>query len=99
MPPKVGLDYNAPLLTLAAYSVMQTTVDPFYTSLQDGAYAKVKPTGLPCDAAIKQGCPAPKLSPGARVAMALSITIVGVILIGMIVYWYYLGQKHKRNTF
>lgn len=78
---------------------MQTTVDPFYTNLQDGAYAKVKPTGLPCDAAFRNGCPAPKLSPGARVAMALGITIVGVILIGMTIYWYLLGQRYKKATF
>jgi endoglucanase len=92
----VALDYNAPLLTLAAYSVMQTTVDPFYTRLEAGAYANVKPKGLPCDAVFKQGCPPPRLSPGARVAMALGITIVGVILIGMTVYWYLLGQRYKK---
>ncbi|KAF9451625.1 glycoside hydrolase family 9 protein [Macrolepiota fuliginosa MF-IS2] len=94
---EVGLDYNAPLLALAAYNTMQTTVDPFYTSLKAGAY--VKPAGFPCDAVFSQGCPSPKLSPGARVAMAIGITIVGLILIGLVAYWYYLGQKHKRNTF
>lgn len=93
------MDYNAPLLTLAAYSVMQTTVDPFYTNLQDGAYAKVKPTGMPCDAVFNQGCPPPRLSPGARVAMALGITIVGVILVGLAVYWYLLGQRQKKATY
>jgi len=96
---KVALDYNAPLLALAAYSVMQTTVDPFYTALEDGAYARVKPKGQPCDAVFNEGCPSPRLSPGARVAMALGITIVGVILIGMTVYWYLLGQRYKKVTY
>ncbi|KAF5364025.1 hypothetical protein D9756_000516 [Leucocoprinus leucothites] len=94
---EVALDYNAPLLALAAYSVLQTTVDPFYTNLKDGAYEKVKPKGQPCDAAIDQGCPPPRLSPGARVAMALGITIVGVILIGLTIYWYWLGQRQKKQ--
>ncbi|KXN86389.1 Endoglucanase E-4 [Leucoagaricus sp. SymC.cos] len=96
---EVGLDYNAPLLTLAAYSVMQTTIDPFYTSLKDGAYTKAKPKGLPCDAVFNQGCPPHRLSLGARVAMALGITIVGVVLMGLTVYWYLLRRRHKKVAY
>ncbi|KAG5340990.1 hypothetical protein C0989_012364 [Termitomyces sp. Mn162] len=42
---EVALDYNAPLLTLAAMHVVNDTTDPFFTSLEIGAYGKVQPKG------------------------------------------------------
>jgi endoglucanase len=89
------LDYNAPFLTLAAYNVMQATADPFYTSLQDGAYAKVKPTGQPCDAAIQTGCPKHRLNHGARIAIAVILTIVSLIIVGSIGYCFFWPKRKK----
>lgn len=47
---EVAIDYNAPLLTLAAWKVATDGNDPFYTRLQDGAYAANRPPGTsrPC---------------------------------------------------
>jgi endoglucanase len=95
---QVGLDYNAPFLTLAAYNVMQATSDPFYTSLQDGAYARVKPTGQPCDAAIQTGCPHHGLSHGARIAIAVIVTIIGLGIVGLIGYCFF-GPKRRKVTY
>ncbi|KAG8806506.1 hypothetical protein FRC19_007223 [Serendipita sp. 401] len=47
---EVALDYNAPLLTLVAWKVATDGNDPFYTRLQEGAYAANRPDGTsrPC---------------------------------------------------
>lgn len=36
---EIAIDYNAPLLTLAAYHVMTSDRDPYYTSLAEGSYS------------------------------------------------------------
>ena len=80
---QVALDYNAPFLTLAAYSVLNSTDRPFFTSLGPGAYESVKPSGTPCDAVFS--CRAGRhLSEGGKIAMAVAITVVGLIIIGLI---------------
>ncbi|KIK08366.1 glycoside hydrolase family 9 protein [Laccaria amethystina LaAM-08-1] len=84
---EVALDYNAPMLTLAAMHVLADTNDPYYTSLKAGAYDKVKPQGFPCDPVFSQGCQGPHLSKSGLIAMALVITVVGLIILGLAVYY------------
>ncbi|EAU84918.1 9 glycosyl hydrolase [Coprinopsis cinerea okayama7 len=95
---EVALDYNAPLLTLTAMHVVAGTEDPFYTSLKEGAYEKVKPDGLPCDAAIEEGCKGPKLSKKAQIAMGVTLTIVCLVVFGLSGYWIWLVQRRKNTT-
>lgn len=71
------MDYNAPLLTLAAMHIVDDTTDPFYTSLGPGAS---KPS-RPCDAA--DGCspsPAPpSVSSGAKIAIPVVATWLALV--------------------
>ncbi|CAK5275709.1 unnamed protein product [Mycena citricolor] len=82
---EVALDYNAPMLTLAAMHAANDTADPYFTRLQAGAY--VKPGGSPCDSAISGGCGGPHLSKGAIIAMAVVLSVVGVVILGLLI-WY-----------
>ncbi|KAK7470799.1 hypothetical protein VKT23_002217 [Stygiomarasmius scandens] len=93
---EVALDYNAPMLTLAAMHVLNDTNDPFYTSLQAGAYAQVKPQGRPCDDAIQDGCSGPGLSTGAKVAIAVVISVVGLVIFGLLA-WYIWTVRSRRT--
>lgn len=76
------------MLTLAAMHVLNDTSDPFFTALKAGAYDKVRPQGLPCDAAFPTACPGPSLSKGGRIAMGVVVTVVGLLLIGLL-SWYF----------
>ncbi|KAF5388139.1 hypothetical protein D9615_000265 [Tricholomella constricta] len=84
---EVALDYNAPMLTLAAMHVLNGTDDPFFTSLEVGAYEKVRPKGQPCDAAFHNACAGPQLSTDGKIAMGIIITVVGLFITGLLV-WY-----------
>ncbi|KAJ7499052.1 glycoside hydrolase family 9 protein [Mycena latifolia] len=84
---EVALDYNAPMLTLAAMHVINDTNDPFFTSLQAGAYDKVRPSGQPCDAAISDGCIGSTLPKRALIALAVILSVVGAVILGLTV-WY-----------
>jgi len=79
--------------------VLSDTKDPFFTSLLAGAYDKVKPMGGPCDAVFNEGCDNPHLSKKATLALALIITIVGLILVGLST-WYIvlLIRKPARSS-
>lgn len=81
----MALDYNAPMLTLIAMHILNDTTDPFFTSLKAGAYDQVRPKGTPCDEAYP--CAGRGLSSGARIAIAVAVTIVGLAIIGLVV-WY-----------
>ena len=83
-----ALDLNAPLLTLAALHVMNDSSDPFYTRLQAGAYAAVKPSGTPCDDAFP--CHSHGLSKGAKIA------IVVVVIITALLLFYYIFQRQFK---
>lgn len=89
----MALDYNAPMLTLTAMHVLNETKDPFYTSLEAGAYDKVRPSGTPCDEVF----PCSGLSKGARIGIAVSVTVVGLFIIGLLL-WYMrtLFSRRKR---
>ena len=90
--PKIAMDYNAPLLTLAAMHASNDTTDPFYTSLKAGAYASKKPSGHPCDPVYH--C-APPLGKGAKIAIGVIITIVGLVIIGGIAY---MVVRYRRRS-
>ncbi|KAF5321674.1 hypothetical protein D9619_000754 [Psilocybe cf. subviscida] len=102
---EVALDYNAPMLTLAAMHVSTVTEDPYFTRLAAGAYDKVRPKGSPCDAAIDDGCHAGRLSKKATLAMAVTLTVVGLVIVGLSA-WYlillvrpsHLGLQAFKNT-
>jgi len=63
--------------------VLNDTADPFYTSLKAGAYASNKPSGHPCDPVYS--C-SPSLSKGAKIAIAVVVTVVGLAIFGGIAY-------------
>ncbi|KAJ7086757.1 glycoside hydrolase family 9 protein [Mycena epipterygia] len=87
---QVALDYNAPMLTLAAMHVLNDTNDPFFTSLQAGAYDKVRPSGQPCDAAISTGCGGPTLPRAALIALAVILSVVGAVILGLTLWYLWL---------
>jgi len=90
---EVAIDYNAPLLTLAAMHVLNDTADPFYTSLKAGAYASKQPRGHPCDPVYDCG---PSLGTGAKIAIAVVVTVVGLLIFGAIIFMvirYRRGEK------
>jgi len=94
---EVAIDYNAPMLTLAAMHSFDDTSDPFYTSLQAGAYDKVRPQGQPCDAAIQAGCSNSQLSKGAKIAIAVVVTVVGLLVIGGATWFLCLLRSKKKK--
>ncbi|KAH7887884.1 glycoside hydrolase family 9 protein [Phlebopus sp. FC_14] len=94
-----ALDYNAPMLTLAAMHVLNDTTDPFYTSLQPGAYDSKKPQGMPCDAAYTDGCGGPQLSQNAQIAMGVVVGLAGVIIFSLIGWWGWLCYRGGYDPF
>ncbi|KZT20773.1 glycoside hydrolase family 9 protein [Neolentinus lepideus HHB14362 ss-1] len=91
---EVALDYNAPLLTLAAAHVMNDTSDPYYTTLQVGAYSK--PKYHPCDAVFS--C-TPSLSTGAKIAMGVCLGATGLVIAGLTGYWLYLNLGNRFPSY
>jgi len=91
---EIAIDYNAPLLTLAAMHVSNDTADPFYTSLKAGAYASNRPSGHPCDPVYD--C-APSLSTGAKIAIGVVVTVVGLAIFGGIIYAF-LRYRSRRGS-
>lgn len=83
---QVALDYNAPMLTLAAMHVMNDTSDPYFTSLKAGEYQKNKPQGTPCDAAFNN-CETHNLPTGAKIAIAVVVGVVGLVIVGLGIAW------------
>ncbi|KAI0265157.1 family 9 glycosyl hydrolase [Gloeopeniophorella convolvens] len=90
---EVALDYNAPLLTLAAAHALSDTADPFYTRLQPGAYAAARPGGTPCDPAFP--CHHGGLSTGAKAAIGVVVSLVGLALIGLGA-WYVRRRRARK---
>jgi endoglucanase len=69
------------MLTIAAVHVIYDSNDPYFTILQPGEYAKVKPSGVPCDAAFN--CYPPHLSEAGTIALAVVITVVGLVIVSL----------------
>lgn len=97
---EVALDYNAPLLAIAAENIISNTADPFYTALQAGAYQSQGPKKgtHPCDAAFPCGRRS-GLSVAAEIVVAVVTTIVGLGIIAAFVYIYWFRGRYKRGTF
>ncbi|KAH8106069.1 family 9 glycosyl hydrolase [Cristinia sonorae] len=98
---EVALDYNAPLLSLVAYTIANETMasqDPWYTRLEVGSYQKVRPKGYPCDAAVRQGCKNRGFSRTGKIVMAVIVTVVGLIVVGMGSYWLFLAYRSGSGT-
>ncbi|CAE6408111.1 unnamed protein product [Rhizoctonia solani] len=92
---EVALDYNAPLLTIAAASVMTEAEDPYFTRLQEGAYASVKPSGMPCDAMYPCKGGRGGLSRAGTIALAVVLSVVGLLIVLALLYLF-LVNKRKR---
>lgn len=95
---EVALDYNAPLLSLVAYAIMNQTLaaqDPYYTRLVSGSYENVRPGGYPCDAAEQRGCKG-RWSKG-KIAMAVILSAVGCVLMGLLAFWLALEYRRHRS--
>ena len=73
---------------------MNDTADPFYTSLKAGAYASNKPSGNPCDPVYS--C-SPSLSTGAKIAIAVVVTVVGLAIFCGIAYVFFLRRRRNRG--
>ena len=93
---EVALDYTAPLLTLAAQALVSGADDPFYTQVRAGAYDEVRPGGAPCDAAIQAGCRRGGLSRAAKIAIAVVVTVMGLVLLGLGGYWVWSVRRHRK---
>jgi len=89
--PQPALDYNAPMLTLAAMHVLNDTSDPFYTSLQAGAYQQ--PAGMPCDAAYTDGCGGPQLSQDGQIALGVIVGLAGIGIFSLVGWWGWLSWR------
>ncbi|KAF7331898.1 Endoglucanase [Mycena kentingensis (nom. inval.)] len=94
---EVALDYNAPMLTLAAMHVLNDTDDPFYTSLEVGAYEKVKPAGQPCDSAISTGCGGSGLPKTAVIVMAVVLSVVGAVILGLFAFYVWTVWTRRKG--
>ena len=90
---EVALDYNAPMLSLVAQQAMSNNQDPFFTRLQPGAYEAVRPAGTPCDDVYP--CESRGLKTGGKVAIAIVVTVVGLLILSGIGYWFYLQRRRK----
>jgi endoglucanase len=80
------------MLTLAAMHVLNDTSDPFFTRLQAGAFAAKKPSGDPCDPAFP--CHS-GLSTAAKVALGVSLSIIGSAFIAAGTWYYYRRKGHR----
>ena len=90
---EVALDYNAPMLSLVAQQAMSNNQDPFFTRLQPGAYEAVRPAGTPCDDVYP--CESRGLKTGGKVAIAIVVTVVGLLILSGVGYWFYLQRRRK----
>ncbi|KAI0722260.1 Six-hairpin glycosidase [Cerioporus squamosus] len=94
---EVALDYTAPLLTLAAHALLSAAGDPYYTQVRAGAYDEVRPGGAPCDAAVQTGCKHQGgLSKAGKIAVGVVVSVVGLILIGLGVFWVWHVRRNRR---
>ncbi|KAL7410654.1 putative endoglucanase E-4 precursor [Mrakia frigida] len=91
---EIALDYNAPLLTLAAQSLLRLpNTAPFYTTLAADAYSV--PPGSPCDEAYPCN-ESGGLSEAAKIAIAVVVVVV-VLGGGLVVGWWWFGWFGGRK--
>lgn len=94
---EIALDYNAPMLTLAAMHVLNDTADPFYTSLKAGAYDSKKPQGMPCDAAYTDGCGGPQLSQGGKIVLGVIPGLTGLAIFSLLGWWAMVSFRREHD--
>lgn len=94
---EVALDYNAPMLTLAAASVITESDDPYFTRLQVGAYNNVKPSGMPCDAMYPCAGSSHGLSRTGLIAMVVVLVVVGLLIALGIGYVFLRSRKAGKR--
>ncbi|KAG2146672.1 glycoside hydrolase family 9 protein [Suillus clintonianus] len=94
---EVALDYNAPMLTLAAMHVLNDTADPFYTLLKAGTYDSKKPQGMPCDEAHTEGCGGPQLNQGGKIALGVIPGLTGVAIFSLIGWWGMISLRREHD--
>lgn len=81
---EIALDYNAPMIAIASYGVINNSSDPFYVSLPPGS--KVTPPGKPTDDAFPGGgSGGGGLSTGAIVAIVVVLILVALVLV--LAFW------------
>jgi endoglucanase len=75
---------------------MNDSSDPFFTHLQAGAFPVKKPNGNLCDAAFN--CHSGSgLSTGAKVALGVSLSIIGITIVAA-GSWYYCTVLQAQST-
>jgi endoglucanase len=91
---KVALDYNSPLVTLAAYSILNLpSTEPYYATLSAGTYSA--PSGQPCDAVFP--CRGKKrLRSAYIIAIAFSLFAL-VLAFALFGAWRWLGWFRKNK--
>ncbi|KAF9247152.1 glycoside hydrolase family 9 protein [Melanogaster broomeanus] len=94
-----AVDYNAPMLTLAAMYTLNDTSDPFYTSLQAGTYDSKRPQGMPCDDAYQDGCAGPQLSRTGKIAIGVVVGLAGVIIFSLVGWWAWVVYRGGYDPF
>ncbi|KAF7981656.1 hypothetical protein HWV62_32770 [Athelia sp. TMB] len=98
-----AMDYSAPFLTLAAMHVGDAA-DPYYTRLQAGAYAQVKPSGMPCDDAYpckggSGGGSAHGLSKVAKIVIGVVVGLVGLVILVLFGLWAWYGLRRRSKKY
>lgn len=82
------------MLTLAALHVMNDSSDPFFTSLAAGQFQARKPSGTPCDGAFPCSHSG-QLSKGAKIAIGVVISIVGLAILGLAGWWFLRSRRSR----
>lgn len=90
---EIALDYNAPLLSLAAWQVQNSNIDPYYTTLQAGTYTA--PSGQPCDDAYPCSSGGGGLSTGGKIAIGVIVPVVVLALAGL-AFWFWRKRSKRR---
>lgn len=93
---EVGLDYVAPVVTIAARAVVNGTGDPWYTQLQVGSFAERRPKGQPCDAAITAGCPGHSWRVG-KIVMGVLVGVTGLVVLALGTIWMVLVFRYRNR--
>ncbi|KAG8905063.1 hypothetical protein FRB99_000752 [Tulasnella sp. 403] len=95
---EVALDYNAPFMTLAAYSVLNINDAPFYNTLAPGSYAAVAPSGTPCDPVFPCNSNGSHgLSQTAKIVIGV-VVACAVLLIVLLVLFYFRYWRRVKPT-
>jgi len=99
---QAAIDYNAPLLTLAAMHVMNDTADPFYTCMGSTTCKPSKPSGGGSDDPVNSSTSSPSSSGQAtdlKLIIAVAVPLAGLVVTGAIVYALFLCRRRGKGPF